>query len=157
MNPPDLMLLAGEWADYVEAIYQCYLNDLIRNPKALLGKPIRARYNPATQGKHFNFWHVISEGQTEDDRQIDVRRCERISWIGWMIDRANAGDPRIRTWNNTRTLPRGTALRRLLWCAEFEYVVILDERPVEFFLTTAYPVRGRRAEKLLAEWGAARK
>jgi hypothetical protein len=154
VNPPELILLAGEWQDYVDAIYQRYLNDLVRNPKTLFGRPVRARYNPATNGKHFNFWHVISEGASEDDRQIDVRRCERIGWIAWMLERTGAGDPRIRVWNNTRAVRRGTALRRLLWCAESEYIVILDEREHEFYLTTAYPVRGRRAEKLLIEWEA---
>lgn len=39
----------------------------------------------ATNGKHFGFWRVISDGELEDDRLPDLRRCERITWIAYLI------------------------------------------------------------------------
>lgn len=153
-QPPAIIPLHGEWADYLDQIYEHFLDDLIRNVRHLKGKPIRARFNPETNGKGFSFWHVISEGDEENERVPDLRRCERIRWIAWMIDQVANGAEHILTWNNTRTSRRGTVERLVLFCEEASYAVILEERADHLLLVSAYPVSGRRAAKLRAEWEA---
>lgn len=152
MSFPALILLSGEWDLYLNEIYAQYMEDIVVNRKHLRGKPVQARYNPSTDGKGFCFWHVISEGSEETERVPDLRRCERIRWIGWMIEKANSADPQIRSLPSTRTLKRGTVERLVLWCPEASYVVILEERTEYFLLVTAYQAQGHRAKKLQAEW-----
>lgn len=155
--PPPLILMNGDWDEYLSSVYEHYVADLIDSPRHLLGKPVRARYNPATNGKGFSFWHVISEGEREEDRTPDLRRCERIQWIAWMLVHAAAGEPKILSWKNSRTTRRGTTERLVLLCEEAQYVVILEERAEYFLLVSAYPVSERRSEKLRKEWAAAQK
>lgn len=157
MTLPALLTFHGDWEEYLDKVYDQYMADLISAPKYLRGKQIRARFNPPTQGKGFSFWHVISEGQSEESRTPDLRRCERIAWIAWMIERAEEADPRIRTWPSSRTTSRGTRERLVVWCEDAEYVVVLEENQQAFLLVSAYPVNQRRAAKLKFEWEAAQK
>lgn len=156
-QPPAIIPLVGDWSDYLDLIYEHYLDDLIRTVRHLKGKPIRARFNPETQGKGFSFWHVISEGDDEDERLPDPRRCERIRWIAWVLEEAANGAEHILTWNTQRTLRRGTVERLVLFCEEFAYAVILEERVDHFLLVSAYPVSERRARKLRTEWETSQK
>lgn len=157
MSLPALITLSGEWDDYLSDIYAQYLTDIVQQPKRLNGKPVRARYNPATHDKGFSFWHVISEGEREEDREPDLRRCERIAWIGWVLVEADQNNPRIKSWTNTRTSKRGTVTRLLLWVEDADYVVVLEERETYFLLVSAYPVSERRALKFQAEWEESQK
>lgn len=156
MTPaPALVPMHGEWDDYLDSVYDHYLADLIESPKHLNGKPVRARYNPATNGKGFSFWHLISEGEREEDRTPDLRRCERIRWIAWMLTHAAVGEPKVLSWKNSRTTRKGTNERLVLLCEDVQYVVILEERAEYFLLVSAYPISERRVAKLRAEWQAA--
>lgn len=155
--PPPIVPFDGDWSAYLDSIYELYLAGIVRTPIHLHGKPVRARYNPDTAGKGFSFWHVISEGDTEDQRTPDLRRCERIRWIAWIIDRAANGDAQLLSWRSQRTLSRGTKERLVLFCDVNMYAVVLEERETYFLLITAYPVSDRRASKLRAEWSASRK
>lgn len=157
MSLPALILFNGDWEAYVDQVYSQYLDDIVTTPKIFRGKPVKARYNPATDGKGFSFWHLISEGSNEDDRTPDIRRCERISWIGWVIEQADSENPRIKNLVTTRTVRGRTTERLVLWCEDAEFVVILEERTQYFHLVTAYSVSGHRAEKLKKEWDADQK
>lgn len=154
---PPILPLTGSWDEYLDKIYDHYLADLITTKVYLQGKPVNARFNPATDNKGFSFWHVISEGEREEDRTPDPRRCERIRWIAWMIKRAADGNDPLLRWENTRTQRRGTTTRLILFCEQNSYVVVLEERSEYFLLVTAYPVTARRAAKLKAEYLAAQK
>lgn len=155
--PPPIIPLEGEWKDYLDTIYEHYLSDLIRVPKYLQGKQVKARFNPATADKGFSFWHVISEGEREEDRTPDLRRCERIRWIAWMLERASDGSDPLLRWKTTRTQRRGTVERLVLFCEQNSYAVVLEERSDYFLLVTAYPVAAGRAAKLKAEYLATQK
>lgn len=157
MSLPALILLSGGWNEYLDKVYGQYLQDIVESPKTLRGKPVRARYNPATQNKGFSFWHVISEGDTENERVPDIRRCERIAWIGWVLENADAANPRIKNLVTSRTSRRGTTERLLLWLEDADYVVILEERDHYFLLVTAYQVSGHRARKLKSDWDKSQK
>jgi hypothetical protein len=97
------------------------------------GVPVRCRYHPPSKGKGFGFWHVIQEGPAEQDRIPDLRRCERIRWISWMI-RQVGKDPRITHWKEER----GRQKDVLLWMEEMDYLVVLSRRRSYLLLKTAY-------------------
>ena len=67
-----------------------------------------------------------------DKGLLDLRRCERIRWVGWVIRNARAHDE-IDEWQNRR----GTEVNTLLWFRE-EYLVVLARRRDYWLLKTAY-------------------
>ena len=97
------------------------------------------RTGPPSKGKHFSFWHVISEAPSrenrdEADRIPDLRRCERIRWISWVIEQASAGAPGFSWWRNSRSGDR----RVVIWAEEVDFAVVLAERRGYFVLKTAF-------------------
>jgi hypothetical protein len=100
---------------------------------------VSARYQPATRGKGFSFWHVISEApsrdnRNEDDRVPNIRRCERIRWIAWAIEQASRGEAGFNWWKNRR----GRDTHVVIWAEDRDFVVILAKRRDYYVLKTAY-------------------
>jgi len=146
MALPALMPLQGEWADYVDAIYQVYVDQIANADLTFQALPIRCKYVPATHGKHFGFWHVISEGESEEDRLPDLRRCERITWISYLITNIGA-DADITWWENKR----GSNTHVVIWHEAENFVVILAARNGYYLLKSAYCPESRRAKTFIKE------
>jgi len=146
MALPDLMPLQGEWAAYVDSIYQVYVDKIANANLTFQGLTIRCKYVPATNGKHFGFWHVISEGESEDDRLPDPRRCERITWIDYLITNVGA-DPDISWWENKR----GSNTHVVIWHEEENFVVILAARNGYYLLKSAYCPKSGRVKSFIKE------
>lgn len=145
---PELITLQsykGDWKTYVDVIYQIYLNEVVNGKLTFENLPIRCQYRPATHGKHFGFWHLISEGKTEDDRTPDLRRCERIRWIAYIIKNINL--PEISYWENKR----GNNKHVVLWLEKENFIVILAKRHDYFLLKTIYVHNNKKTEKLRKE------
>lgn len=82
----------------------------------------------------------------EAERKPDLRRCERLRWIGWVIENALV-HPEINEWQNRRR----TEINTLLWYRE-EYLVVLAQRQEYWLLKTAYCTdRSHRINKLRRE------
>jgi hypothetical protein len=112
--------------------------DLLREMKGF-----GARRHPEAAGRWASFWYLVQEGPVEDDRLPDLRRCERIRWVRWVIE--NAGThAEIGEWQEVR----GTQIDTLLWYRE-EYLVVLAQRQGYWLLKTAYCTtqRGRIEKK----------
>lgn len=146
MALPDLMPLQGEWADYVNAIYHVYVEQVADGGLTFNSLRITCQFRPESQGKHFGFWHVISEGDSENDRLPDLRRCERITWIAYLI--ANVGtDADITWWENKR----GTNTHVVIWHEAENFVVILAARNGYYLLKSAYCPESHRAKTFIKE------
>lgn len=90
---------------------------------------------------------MISEGNDEAERLPDFRRCERIRWPRPIIE--NVADAELKVWRE----PNGSGHRVLIWFAEAEYLVVLDERKDYILPWTAYPVeREHQQRKLDRRW-----
>ena len=146
---PELILLSeydGNWELYLDAIYQNYLGEVI-NAKLHHNKlPVKFQFRPEHQGKGFAFWHAISEGEKEDNRTIDFRRCERIKWIAWVIKNALTSD-KITSWENKR----GKNQHVVLFFEGESYVVILAKRNNYYLFKTAYCATPQRKRQLIKE------
>lgn len=151
MSAPDLLGFSGDWATYVEVIYERYCDDLVRNERELWGRRVSTRYNPATNNKHFSFWHVISEGKVEVDRLPDLQRCSRVGWIAWVIESCHESAAGFSWWISERTTSRGRKKNLVLWAEADDFVVIVEPRQDYVLLVSAYPVQGRRAARLVIE------
>jgi len=147
---PSLVLFSdydGNWEKYVEVLYEYFKNDFIRQRTLFQGIKLSLKRYPMSQGKEATFWHLISEGKTEEDRIPDLRRCERIRWPRPIIK--NSKETSIKLWKNQR---RGET-RICLWLEDQEYIVILAERKDYVLLWTAYMVtENHRKRKLQKEF-----
>lgn len=148
-EPPVLLSLdacGGDWDRYVEVLYERYVSEIVNGGLVFRGLPIRCQYRPPTHGKHFGFWHVIATGRAEEDRTPDLRRCERLPWIAWVISHAESDDA-IAWWENKR----GSSTHVVLWLKAHDYVVIVARRSGYYLLKTAYCVEPHRRKRLLRE------
>jgi len=157
MAYPDLITLAscgGDPAQHLDAVYQAYLTELVHAGLQFQGKALSFRFMPETNGRGYAFWHAISEaGETddEDDRIIDLRRCERISWPAYMLAAATAdGQGDVRWWRTSR---RGRS-RIVFWIEADSYALVMEEREGYWLFLTTYTVRPGRARQFAAEHAA---
>lgn len=138
-EPPALLPFEGDWPSYEEDVYEAFLETFVRPNIEFRGYRVTAPYRPETRGKHFSFWHIISEAQhpqnqNEDERIPDIRRCERIRWIAWAIEQADAGADGFSWWENVR----GRNTHVVIWAELWDFAVILAERRGYYVLKTAY-------------------
>ena len=130
---PDLFVFEGIWADYEDSLYEIYLADIVDADLRFKNLKICCQYRPESHGKHFGFWHIISEGKVENDRTPDLRRCERIRWIAYLIKNAEINDD-ISWWENER----GGNIHVVIWHEAENFVVILAKRKDYYLLKSAY-------------------
>ena len=153
MAPPGLVPFSGfggDWKAYEAALDRIFREEIAGGGLRFRGLPVQCRRLPESGGRWAAFWHLVQEGRAEEGRTPDLRRCERIRWIGWAIENA-ATHPAIDEWRNTR---RGEA-NTLLWYDE-DYLVVLTRRRGYWLLKTAYCTERRgRIEQLRRERGAA--
>ncbi|MHB1991656.1 hypothetical protein [Metallibacterium scheffleri] len=133
--PPDLLPLSafdGNWQNYETELYRIFLEEIAHGGLRFRGLPVRCRRHTEVSGRWASFWHLVQEGPVEDKRLPDLRRCERIRWVPWMIMNGDA-HPAIQEWMNAR----GAEVNWLLWYQE-EYLVVLGRRMDCWLLKTAY-------------------
>jgi hypothetical protein len=93
----------------------------------------------------FGFWHLITQGEKEEEREVDLRRCERIHWIEYIFKNSHLNY--IKCWENTRK----NKTRILFWIEQEEYLVVLEKRCEYLLLITAYPHRSSKSIKYRRE------
>jgi hypothetical protein len=160
MELPEIITLensGGDWSKYLSLIYKVFLDSIVYANLEFLGKPLRSPWHPPYDGKHYSFWHIISrtdENPGEEHRIPDLRRCERILWIGWIITRAKNDLDTIWCWQNQRTGKRGPNIHTVLYLHSHRFLIILREKPDCYQLVTAYPIEQEHTHgKLLKERG----
>ena len=152
MNPPDLLSFQGDWIFYEKQLDRIFIDEIARGNLQFRGRPVRCRRHPETAGRWAAFWHLVQEGRAEDVRTPDLRRCERLRWVRWVIENA-AGNRCIDEWQNERGAEKNT----LLWYRE-EYLVVLAQRRDYWLLKTAYCTeQSGRIRKLQRERDACRR
>lgn len=153
---PQLVTLAscaGEWPLYEKVLYGCFTRDFLREPLTFGMHDVRLKRHPVEKDKEATFWHFVSEGETEADRQIDLRRCERIRWPRALMREFDEHPPRenerIHWWRNER----GREVRYVLSLPDFSYVLVVAQRTDFVLPWTAYCVdQDHRRSKLAREW-----
>jgi hypothetical protein len=122
---PPLVLFSdhgGDWDRYLDALYAWFKQDFIDSKPVFQGRRLGLKRHPMTHGKEATFWHMIQEGEVEEERTPDIRRCERIRWPKPIIERDT--DPAIKVWRNRR----GREERVCLWLVRENFLVILADR-----------------------------
>lgn len=137
----------GDWNLYLDVIYRAFRTDFVDTAPLMSGARCGLRHPELIEGKEGTFWHIISEGLTEEERIPDLRRCERIRWPRPMIE--SHGSNRIRCWRYRRNGDRRISIA----LQDFTYLLVLVDRGSYVLLLTAFPVEmERRREKLRREY-----
>jgi hypothetical protein len=124
----------GNWERYLRVLYAYFKQDFIDSRPEFKGTRLGFKRDSMIEGKEATFWHVISEGNVEEERLPDLRRCERIRWPRPVIEHADK--PVIKIWENYRKGEK----RINLWLENQEYLVVLAVRKTYILLWTAYTV-----------------
>jgi hypothetical protein len=141
----------GAWEPFIEDVYAVFRASFVTDQPRFQGRWVRCRRDPIYDKKEAGFWHCTSDGETEDNRIPDIRRCERIGWIRAVIEHSTEAG--VDVWENERNGER----RSLLWLREeFLIVLAVRTRPRDGFqyfqLITAYcTVEEHRKRKLRKE------
>ena len=146
---PELISLSdykGNWSVYLDSLYDIYLNDIVGSKLHYNNLPVAFKFRPFYEGKGFAFWHTISEGEKEENRTPDLRRCERIKWISWTIKNVTV-NREITSWENKR----GQNNHVVLFFEAKSYVVILAKRTGYYLFKTAYCATPHRKKQLIKE------
>lgn len=134
---PELVTLSahgGDFHRFIEALYDLFRVDFIDSSPTVPGRRWSLKRHPMMDGKEATFWHITSEGSTEEERIPELRRSERIRWPRPMIDALTSGS--FHCWVQKRKAEK----RIVLAVADFSYVVILADRGTYIMLWTAYYV-----------------
>ncbi|MBE0436413.1 MAG: hypothetical protein IBX56_11490 [Methylomicrobium sp.] len=152
---PDLVLMEdsrGDWGAYLARVYQFFQQDFVDKKPSFQGKRLSLKRHPVIDGKEATFWHMISEGDIEEERTPDIRRMERIRWPRPIIENAREiqATLAIKVWRNIR---RKNESRILLWLEAEQYLVVLADRGDYILPWTAYQVtRSHQQRKLQKEY-----
>lgn len=143
----ELSQFGGNFAQYLEAVYDIFTNEFIRNRPTFRGVRLGIKKYPVTDGKEATFWHMTSEGDDEQNRLPDLRRLERIKWPSFIIN--NSEHPYLRVWENSR----GSKTNILIMHEEENYVVILRKGNGYLLPWTAYLIEYEwRKKKFIKEY-----
>lgn len=143
----ELSKFGGNFARYLEAVYEIFTNEFIRNRPIFRGTRLALKKYPVTDGKEATFWHMTSEGSDEQNRLPDLRRLERIKWPSFIIN--NSEHPYLRVWENTR----GSKTNVLIMHEDENYVVILRKGNGYLLPWTAYLIKHEwRKQKFIREY-----
>ncbi len=141
----------GDSSKYIEAVYSFFKEDFVIKRIFYTGLVVNYIKDPIYKGKEFTFWHMISEGEIEEERTPDIRRCERIKWPKSIIE--NSNDEQVKVWANERKNKKGKIQKRICFCyGKWEYLVVISKRSGYLLFTTAYPLSGNKKWKTQKEY-----
>lgn len=135
--PPIILLSSygGDYEKYIAAVYTLFKKDFVDTKPVFRGTRLRLKYHSKYEGKDYTFYHMTHSGQNEQDRNPDLRRCERLPWAKPVIE--NSDQWQLKIWPQKR----GSYNRLCIWLErqdEPDYFVILDTRKNYFLLWTAF-------------------
>lgn len=153
--PPllDFASCNGEAGRIVDATYVVFREEFVPVIPPFQGQSVTIAPNPRRDGKERTFWHLITKGDVEDLRHLDVERCSRMRWPRALMTRCPASKPstndEVIWWKNRRDHEE----RILIALNDFSYVVVLANRTRYLLIWTAYPVEfGHRKNSMRREY-----
>lgn len=153
---PELLLLedyGGNFERFIQAVYAVFQRDFVKYKTKFRGEELQLKWHPIYQDKAYTFYHMTHKGEDEQNREPDLRRCERMPWAKPVIENCDAWN--LKIWPQIR---KGSN-RLCIWLdleEEPDYVIILDVRKDYKLLWTAfvleYEHEKRKKQKEYEEW-----
>jgi len=153
-NLPDIITLekfGGDWHTFIESVYEAFRQDFLLTRPIFRGIQLKLKRHPLYQDKAYTFYHMTHIGDVEEDREPDLRRCERIGWAKPVIETCD--EWKLKIWPQIRNGKD----RICIWLElnyEPDYVVILDiRRNGDIYVWTAFTInRNHEKRKKLKEY-----
>lgn len=131
----------GDYISYEKYLYKVFKTDLYNKKIFFYKKPIYLKRFPEQLGKEFSFYHLICKNFNhtgyEDDREPDLRRCERLHWIKPSIETDH-----LATCNQLCFVAYKKRIKNKdrihLLNKDDRYMIVLEERKDYYLLVTAY-------------------
>lgn len=126
----------GNYQSYIDAVYEVFHKDFIRNKTSFGTHKLNLKFNPLFQEKAYTFYHMTHEGKDETDRIPDMRRCECMPWTKPTIENTTQWD--LKFWRQNR---KNSPNRVCIWLdseEDTDYFVVLEVRATYVLLWTAY-------------------
>jgi hypothetical protein len=135
--PPltSLEYFEGDPIKYIEHLFSLFTRDFITSKPSFKGKYVF--YDKADDnGKPRAFSHITTEENRETkERELCLRRCERIAWIRAIIEHYE--DPVVLVWEKEQRTSKKIATRTYLFLKEEDFLVILQEIKHGHYMITA--------------------
>ena len=144
---PPILDLQGTWEEILGRLYAVFSRDF--KSSKVKHRGMRIIYNGRVMsdghGKEEGFWHVVSkQEQRSVERLIDYRRAERLPWARPMMESPERVEIKVFDYDHG---VKDTGVRRYIWLAEYDYVLILQKKKKALFWVTAYYVGTERGRK----------
>jgi hypothetical protein len=125
----------GDVPKYLDHVFSIFKKDFIDTTPIFKGK--RVLHNKKNEnGRPQAFVHITTEeNRTSKQREICLRRCERISWIKAIIEHSD--DPLVLVWEKEQKTTERTAVRTYLFLEKEKFLVILQEIKYGHYMITA--------------------
>jgi len=125
----------GDVTAYLEHIFSLFTADFVTSVPLYNNKKVF--YDKKDDGgKPSTFIHITTEENRETkQREVCLRRCERISWIRSIIE--NVNDPAVLVWRKEQKTSKRVDTRTYLFLEQEDFLVILQELKYGNFLITA--------------------
>ena len=148
----DLLMLdlRGTWEEILERLYTVFSQDFKTGGVHHRGMRIICdrRVLPDGRDKEEGFWHVVSRKDRDSgERLIDYRRAERLPWARSAIECPPRSEIMVFDYDHGT---KDVGVRRYIWLAEYDYVLIFQNKKRALFWVTAYYVDSDRGRKDLA-------
>jgi hypothetical protein len=146
----------GDPVKYIDHIFSLFKRDFISTTPLYKGKKVF--YDKKDDnGKPATFVHITTEeSMTSKERNLCLRRCERITWIKAIIE--HASDPIVLVWEKEQKTSRRKAIRTYLFLEQEDFLVILQEIKYGHYMITAiYVDNPNQKKKHLKAYGAYKK
>jgi hypothetical protein len=154
---PDLIELndfGGDYVSYENALLEIYEADLWKGKITFNGLNVIPRVHKRFElnGKmlDWTFVHFTSEGPDDANRNLDLKRCERIGYIRPIIENAHLDC--VKVWENERLDKHNKPiLSVVLWCENVYSKIVLTKvksnRGNYYVITTFYLINSENKIK----------
>ena len=100
---PEMILLehfSGDFKRFIDAVYMVFQHEFVNHKTRFRGEELRLKWHPVYQDKSYTFYHMTHKGEDEQNREPDLRRCERIPWARPIIE--NCDQWNLKIWPQKR-------------------------------------------------------
>lgn len=144
---PDLIELndyGGNYTAYESALLARYDQDLWKGGLTFNGlnviPRVHQKFNVGGKSLDWTFAHFTSKGDIDEERELDLRRCERLGYIKPII--MNAHTDCVKVWENDRANNRGGRTASIvLWCEQANSKIVLtkvERKGREYYVITTF-------------------
>jgi hypothetical protein len=135
----------GIWEIILKKLYKVFDNDFIINKCHFDCYEIIFNDRKIDSPYEEGFWHLITKiNYDTNQREPDFPRAQKLPWCKPTIE--NHSDSIVKYWDYKEEDKR---IKTYIWLENYDYIVIIEKRTTNAFLTTAMHVSGQASRHRL--------